>query len=436
MQQKSIKDKEYQSFEELHSCLEQLVELTDFEQIETIVTKYSYLLVEDQSNTERGFKLYSKILNAIKDSANQYPTLRNLLINGVGVMCDNFGLAKEALSLYLLGLLGSDGKREYLFYNNIGVSLADLEDYDYAKLFYQKALNSKSYPTPETKKTNRIYNLALTNLAIANAKLGDIHLAKNLLKDVDTSSSKIVFNYYKYSTWLINVASFGMDYKAAVLYIQQLEKNQTDLVFFHSYYLRKFLLDSLINIPLNDQYIILMECFELHNKVPDLSDKKETILELIGLSKKLGKKNDEVNLKNELFKISSSEINHNSNANRIIIEQYLLFFNNLSQSNQKIKHQNEELSKLTFLLSHNLKTPIRNISGFTRLTRKKLPNNINTETEDYFNQITRDCNELYRLLDSINEIVHLNNKTESSSNSDLPQLISNLEEHLNGSDSN
>lgn len=431
MQQKPINKRKFESFQEIHSCIEELISIGDFEGIEFIIGINAYILVEKQGDKDLTFKLYERILKSIEVSTEPNHSLKAKVITGLGVICDNMGLAKEALSVYLLGLLSSEGKQDFLFYNNIGVCFADLLDYNHAKLFYKKAINSNSYGISETqKKANRIYNLAITNLSITYTKLGDIQQAKEQLKMVDASSSKIVDDYYIYANWLVEVESFGKNYKEAIQYIEEIENEHSDNIFTYTYYLRQHLLQKELEIPIQEQFSILKSCFDKHEKVNNLSDKKETILDLIKVSKILGRKKEEEKFKNALFEISLLEVNKNTNANRIIIEEYLLFFNKLSQSNKKIKHQNEELAKLSFLLSHNLKTPIRNISGFMELVRKKLKVSKHEKMNGHIDQVIDSCAELYDLLDNINQFVQFDEKTEPLTKLNLNSIIQEIETDL------
>lgn len=430
MEKKPIISQNPPTFEELYSYIEELLELNDFHAIEKAIYQHTLILVDQQTNKEPTFILYQRILKAIEKSSKTHNPLKVLILNGLGVISDGIGLTKEAINFYLLGLLCSEGNQEYLSYNNIGACFADLPDYTVARVYSQKAMDSNAYGPKKKKRTDRIYNLSMTNLAIANINLGNIKEAEKRLNEVHISSSTIVANLHNYAVWLLKVASYQNNIEGAIAYIKELEKDTSKLPYI--YYLKKYLIDEVKGIPIVKQYPILLECFELHDLLANLSDKKRTILSLITLSKKLGKKTDEVKFKEALFELSMLEVTSNTTITRILVEQYLLFFNDLSQSNQKTKRQNEELTKLTFLLSHNLKTPVRNISGFTDLTRKKLLNQVDEETEDYFNHVIKNCNDLYSLLNNINQMVHYRNKAASSSNSGLQHLINELEEKLSG----
>lgn len=408
--------------------------LGDFDSIEHTITKHTLLLVDDQIDREPTFNLYNRILKGINESPKTHNSLMGVIMNGLGFISESIGLVKEAINFYLLGLLCSKGRNSHLCYNNLGACFSDLLDYKVAKVYNQKVLDSDSYGSAEEKRTDRIYNLSMTNLAISNANLGNIEEAKKQLEQVYQSNYTIVVNLHRYTLWLLEVATNQNNIEKAVNFIKELEKDKSK--FPYTFYLRKYLIDEVKGIPIKTRYAILLGSFDLLHVISNISDKKRTILGLIELSKKLGKKTEEVKFKDALYELSLLEVNYNTTITRIIIEQYLLFFNDLTQSYKKTKHQTEELAKLTFLLSHNLKTPIRSISGFTELIRKKLQSSVDTETEEYFNLVNNDCNELYSLLTNINQIIDIDKKTSSSSTSGLQQLINELEANLNGNNSN
>jgi signal transduction histidine kinase len=70
------------------------------------------------------------------------------------------------------------------------------------------------------------------------------------------------------------------------------------------------------------------------------------------------------------------------------------------QANQ-LKKTNEELKVLNYVASHDIKEPIRNIGNYMGLIRRKLPNPLKTELNDYFKTIRNSVNQLYTLVEDI-----------------------------------
>lgn len=69
----------------------------------------------------------------------------------------------------------------------------------------------------------------------------------------------------------------------------------------------------------------------------------------------------------------------------------------------------QELERFAYIASHNLKTPIRNISIYTGLLGRKLPDAVREETSEFFTEINQNCHRTYELIESILETSMLRN---------------------------
>lgn len=416
-------------YADLHDQVTQYLELGKLNEIEELLKHNSATFIKNLKEAEKTITLIERILEEVNKNNGQgnHHSLRESLINGLGVLCGSIGLRKEALNFYILALICSEGKKGSTYCNNIGAALADFGDFYLAKKFYQEALELNDFVRDiSTDKDKRLHNIIIINKAIANVNLGNTEAAKENLTHIYDIQGGFVDDIYNFACWHIEMSKFST-VEEAHSYIKEIEQDKSGTRLHYCYFLRKFLFEKYENIPTETRYSILSESFSVHDKVSNIDDKKDTILQLIQLAKELGKKEDEYVFQEALYQLSLSETNHNSNATRILVEQYLLFFNNLSRTNKKTKHQKKELTKLTFLLSHNLKTPIRNISGFTDLIRKNIEPNQDQDIEEYFNFINKGCSELYLLLDNINQIANFNDKTENEVEVDLNVLLKSIE---------
>lgn len=428
MKSKSLQEKASTlHYSDLHDRILHFVEDGKLEEIYDLLKTNTAVLINSSEEAERTISLIEKVLEAINNSQGDFHALRENLINGLGVLCGSIGLRKEALNFYILALIGSESKKGSTYCNNIGAALADFGDFYLAKKFYQEALELNDFIRDlSTDKDKRLHNIIIINQAIANINLGNTEAAKENLRHVYDVQEGLVDDIYNFACWHIEMSNYD-NVEDAYSYIKEIELDKSGTRLHYSYFLRKFLFEKYENIPIETKYSILSESFAVHDKVSNIYDKKDTILQLIHLAKELGKREDEYVFQEALYQLSLSETNHNSNATRILVEQFLLFFNNLSRTNKKTKHQKKELTKLTFLLSHNLKTPVRNIRGFTDLIRKSIKPNENQDIEEYFNFINKGCSELYQLLDNINQIAHFNNKAEKEIEVDLNVLLKSIE---------
>lgn len=431
MKSKSLHDKAPTlNYQGVHEQISSLIELGRLDEIEILLRTDCLTLINNLEEVDQTFSLFENILTCIHNHPGNYSTLRETLINSLGVLCGRIGLRKEALNFYILALICSETKRASTYCNNIGAALADFGDFYLAKKFYREALELNDFVNDvSTDADKRLHNIVIINQAIANLNLGKRETAKANLSLIYHLEEGLISDIYRFANWHIEISDFN-SLEEAYSYIKRLEEDKSGSRLVYTYFLRKYLFEKYKNIPIEMQYSILFGSFGIHDLVTNIDDKKDTILQLIRLSKELDRKEDQAIFHEALYQITLSETNHNNNATRILVEQYLQFFNNLSNTNKKTKHQKEELTKLTFLLSHHLKTPVRNINGFTDLIRKKIEPEKDNDIEEYFGFVNKGCSELYQLLDNINQIAHFNSKTEKELEVDLNFLIKQIEQDL------
>lgn len=87
----------------------------------------------------------------------------------------------------------------------------------------------------------------------------------------------------------------------------------------------------------------------------------------------------------------------------------------LHQKNQEILRQNEllktsnqDLEKYAFIISHDLKEPLRNISGFTTLIKREIKQIASPKLQDYMNFVISNTQQLHHLLNDLLEYSKIN----------------------------
>ena len=72
--------------------------------------------------------------------------------------------------------------------------------------------------------------------------------------------------------------------------------------------------------------------------------------------------------------------------------------NKILQQNEILKSSNKDLKQYAFIISHDLKEPLRNISSFTTLLERSLGPNINKNSKEYMSFITSGVQQMHGLL--------------------------------------
>ena len=104
----------------------------------------------------------------------------------------------------------------------------------------------------------------------------------------------------------------------------------------------------------------------------------------------------------------------------------------LKLSNQKLTESNEELERFAFIASHDLKTPLRNISGFLSLIKRRIKDQDDSKLDEYIQIAINSSNQMYHLIQDVLEYSKVS-KDDTQINSELVNLndiIGNIKQSL------
>lgn len=115
------------------------------------------------------------------------------------------------------------------------------------------------------------------------------------------------------------------------------------------------------------------------------------------------------------------EINHKKlQDNQIKIEE----------QNKRLGRTNEELEKFAYIASHDLKSPLRNITSFMNLIQRKLKDYPDESVHEYLNFATSSAKQMHFLVNDILEYSKLGDKKIELSEVNLNKIIEKVEQSL------
>lgn len=296
-------------------------------------------------------------------------------------------------------------------YQNIGLVKVETDKLDEAENYFEKAVETKGL---DTFSIGYIYQ----NLAFLNLKRGNEEKAQ---KFIDRTCK--IWNEYKYSKGIYllsfiqaKLAINQKDYSSALTYIEEGRSayNEVDRLLSGENYLieaqihdnlnnKKAKLKALENAILKSDDLNKLQLDETISDLSNLQDAENTNLILAGLISKLKTQNLEykkIDLKRN--RIMDSESDRDQSTINSQIKYLMLLFSllllllyfflrmnkqkkdiqflntNLTTSKTEIEKQievlqqkNKELEQFAYVASHDLKSPLRTISTFAGLLKKK-----------------------------------------------------------------
>lgn len=115
-----------------------------------------------------------------------------------------------------------------------------------------------------------------------------------------------------------------------------------------------------------------------------------------------------------------------SEISRINIDNQELL-KTLEQNNEELKNANEALERFAYVASHDLKTPLRTILGFTELLERDYKNNKTERFPVYFSQVKQGARQMNELIKNTLEYSRINHMTEEEKTLiDLNKIIADI----------
>lgn len=111
-------------------------------------------------------------------------------------------------------------------------------------------------------------------------------------------------------------------------------------------------------------------------------------------------------------------------------QKSLDLINSLQNQNTKLSTTNEELERFSYIASHDLKTPLRNIVSFLGLMEKRIKQGRTDDLEEYFSIVKTNARNMYSLIEETLEYSKLGQQEWKTEIVDLNQIVDKIKEQL------
>jgi len=314
----------------------------------------------------------------------------------------------EALQHLLKSLALYPHDNKFNIYSNIGSVSHELKKYDRALEYYRKALeNAISYPTPYIPRihTNIGATLFLLNryeeaiehfeeaLQLMGNKLqyeGSVALCLESLGEVKLAQKK-----YDESLHYLNQAT-KINHK-----IRRFQQECKCLLFISKVYIEQKKYSKALTI--------LRKVLLFVSERKDVLEQQETLHLLIQCCKADGKLEACIDYQGQLIQLQAQYF-YPEKKDKIEImlnkkeeEIDLLMGKNLQIKNQnrKLQQYNKELEEYAFIIAHDLKEPLSNITGFTSLICTRYSNKLDEEVLELLSALEKGTKQMHHLLEDL-----------------------------------
>lgn len=326
---------------------------------------------------------------------------------------------------------GSDDQWSY--YNNIADCLAISKEYDLAEQYFKLTIK-KIYQSLQGKDSSdhkkSFVGLFKLNYIDCLLRKGDLEKAKEIFSsinpEIEISESRkflyLVFDIvlsintnknYLTSISKLKVKLFDREWFVVILSINEL------------------IISRYEGLTDSQKEKILLENIEVCSNTLNDEMCRQSRIDIIRFY--ISQKNQEAELIHlrELYKIDATVKKNKKGVLRdIFLQEISAFVDSLRKNNTLISSQKKELEEITYILSHDLKTPLRNISSFSELAKRKMKNEEFEEITDYLEHIEKSSKDLYALVEDVNTLHRVEQNNSKQEDIDLNDIVNKVIEQL------
>ncbi|NNE28263.1 MAG: tetratricopeptide repeat protein [Saprospiraceae bacterium] len=127
-----------------------------------------------------------------------------------------------------------------------------------------------------------------------------------------------------------------------------------------------------------------------------------------------------------MFIFTRAKSNHVKEKNDLLLSKN----QEILRQNEILKSSNQDLKQYAYVISHDLKEPLRNISSFTSLLKRRLKGKLDENTQDYMDYITNGVNQMTSLLTDLLEYSKIRKKKHEVNRTDPNEVIDRVIESM------
>lgn len=286
------------------------------------------------------------------------------------------------------------------------------------------------------------YQVALDHLLEGLAlsrKNKDDRLTSNILVTIsrvytDTKKFDLAINHLEHGLALTKKSNDRSNLREIYKWFAETYYEKGNLEKYH-YYIDQFIAvkDTLYNEEVMSQINNMQQSFELQNA------EREKEIALL-------KKNEEIQRLKENSWIGGAILSllilslilvlmYNRNKNQKTLNGLLAQKNEeILKQNERLANSNRDLEQFAHIISHDLKEPLRNISGFTSLLKRRCNKYQDQEASEYMGFVFQSVNQMHQLLTDLLDYSKISSKIKEQKfiNADhiLKNALSNLQHRI------
>lgn len=316
---------------------------------------------------------------------------------------------------------------EGAIFNNLGLIYKHQQEMQMAEHCFQKAMQ-----IADTHKNTALHISVMLNFVNLKLDQGEQELAVKLLGEIIQLSSKSDYTRGKLYA-LIHLFKIYQDrgnlVKAEQIGAELLETSNNKG--FKLEYIRCLQLLGMLyvkkeqpeGLPMLERALTMARelehrgfMLEVLRDLHQIYDQREELDKAYQYSKEL----------NQFYKIEIQE-RDKSQLKKLLAEKDEEIFS-LEQQRRQISKQNEELRQYAYIVAHDLKEPLRNISGFVSLISKKYENILDLQGREYLTFVKQGANHMNQQLNDLLTYATLSLDPQRMMMCDLTQILSNVVE--------